>query len=343
MIAATLKKYLKKVKEFSKENSAYEVASNLYIRGSESELFFSCSDADTGIQQIVPIVGSPIIGECCVNVFNFTKLIDSMKDEDDLEITIFNDSIQVKQGRVKVKIANYPSTNFFNIPEQTDPYEPLSIEFLKLLKKVIQTDNDDTYPVMYSNGFLYYANPRALILTETDIFSTEFAINNSFFKRMLLDNFSEIKITQTQIYLKNDTCTIFLPLFGGARFDLRGPFKLVRDSYIYTCKMGVDELNYYYKIIKSLSDFMQMFRVEFIFDPNKLKMTFLDSEFIIKDFDYEGPVIKYGIPLASFKQIIKESFIGNVKYLNIKLQDRPSMFVVEGDNVQFIGGLYRDL
>jgi hypothetical protein len=88
---------------------------------------------------------------------------------------------------------------------------------------------------------------------------------------------------------------------------------------------------------------MQMYRIEFIFDQDKLKMTFLDSEFIIKDFDYEGPVIKYGIPLASFKQIIKEHFIGNVKYLNIKLQDKPSMFVVEGDNVRFIGGLYRDL
>jgi hypothetical protein len=343
MIAATLKKYLKKVKEFSKENSAYEVASNLYIRGSENELFFSCSDADTGIQQIVPIVGTSIIGECCVNVFNFAKLIDSMKDEDDLEITINNDNIQVKQGRVKVKIANYPSTNFFNIPEQRDPYKSLDNEFLKFLKKVIQTDNDDTYPIMYNHGFLYYANPRAMIVVETDIFDTEFAINNSFLKKMLLDNFDEIKITQNQIYLKNNTCTIFLPLFNGAMLDLRGPLRMVKDTYTFTCKMGIDELNYYYKIIKSLSDFMQMYRIEFIFDQDKLKMTFLDSEFIIKDFDYEGPVIKYGIPLASFKQIIKEHFIGNVKYLNIKLQDKPSMFVVEGDNVRFIGGLYRDL
>jgi hypothetical protein len=343
MIAATLKKYLKKVKEFSKENSPYEIASNLYICGTENQLIFSCSDADTGIKQIVPIVGSPIIGECCVNVFNFTKLIDSMKDEDDLEITIYNDSIQIKQGRVKVKIKNYPSTSFFNIPEQHDLYKSLNHEFLKFLKKIIQTDNEDVYPVMYNYGFLYYANPRAMVVTRTDIFDTEFAINNSFLKRMLLDNFTEIKITENQIYLKNDTCSIFLPLFTGAKLDLRGLLKAVDNDYIYTCKMGIDELNYYYKIIKNLSDFMQMFRIEFIFSPDKLKMTFLDSEFIIKDFDYNGPLIEYGISLASFKQIIKEHFIGNMKYLNIKLRDKPSMFVVEGDNVNLIGGLYRDL
>lgn len=343
MKASILKKYLKKVKEFSKEDSVYEPAKNLYIKGSESKLFFACTDADCGIEQDIPITGSPIIGECTVNVFNFAKIIDQLKDDDDLSITIKHDKIIIKdQGKVKIPIVNYPATNFFHIPKQEN-YKDIKTDFLFLLKKIIQTGNDDTYPIMYHNNFLYYANPRALIVTEPqDLFNEPFSVDNLFLRKMLLDNFTHIKITDRQIYLKNDTCSIFMPLFTGNKLDLRAPLKLVKNTYTYTCKLAVEELRYYYKIIKTISDFTQFYKIEFSFDTDRLVMNFLDSEFIIKDFLYDGPKIKYGISVSSFKQIVKDQFIDTLKYINIKIKDNPTMFIVEGDKVIFIGGLFKE-
>ena len=344
MYAEVLSKYLKKVKLFAWENGPSPLYSNVLIKSLGKDILLACTDSNHGIQQIVPQLGKPVECECCVNVFDLSRIIDQIDRATDLSITLKNNRLHITdKDTIKTGLPTMNADQVFNIPKYTDWWE-IDKEFLNELNYVLPANDELDAPIIYDTKKLFLGNPKGLYYIYTDKCSRSFSIDQKYVKKLFVDNFTSMYITEGRLNLKNETCRIFVPTFNGKPLVLDPLLKIIENEYIYECKLNIKEMSYIYGIVKELSEIEKTYDPKVILDISKdiFNIQFYESNFQIKDFKYKGENnVRLNIPITHLKAITKKTFINGMDIISIKLAENSRHFIAKSNNLVFVGGLYR--
>ena len=343
MYAEILSRFLKKVKIFAWENGPSPLYSNVLIKNLGKEILLACTDSNNGIQQLVSQLGKPIECDCCVNVFDFSKIIDKIDRTADLNITLKNNRLHITDKNIKTSLATMNEDQIFNIPKYTD-WWTIDKEFLNELNYVVPPNDELEAPIIYDTKKLFLGNPKALYYIYTDKCSRSFSIDQKYVKKLFVDNFSSMYITEGRLNLKNDTCRIFVPTFNGKQLMLDPLLKIIESEYVYECKVEVKELEYIYGIVKELSEIEKTYDPKVILDISKdvFNINFYESNFLIKGYLYkQDNNIRLNIPISHLAAIIKKTFVNGSNVISIKLAENSRHFIAKSNNLVFVGGLYR--
>ena len=203
--------------------------------------------------------------------------------------------------------------------------------------------DDSDAPIISNGRHIFHANPKAVFyrpyITETAIFS----IDNKYLKRIFLDRFASIGHLEGHLFFKNDTCEIFVPLFNGKQLMLDPVIKSINEGSKITCKISVEDLTYGYKIIKEIAELNNMAEVTLDISPDGFYLQLLDSSFSLLNYLLsEDATCKIKIPITHLQSIIKASFVNKNEYVILRLGLLASkLFVVQSNDLLFIGGVYR--
>lgn len=343
MEAGVLSRYLKKVKQFAKENSQYAPATVVRIVGTEKQLTLFCTDGSCGIEQHVPIVGIPIIGTCCVNVFQLSKVIDRIEGYTDLTIEI-GSKLVIKSEHFKIPLALESNDNWFELPKPEEWVEVSKTFFDELAITIPDLEVEDKdYPIVRTKDQVYWANPRRLIIIDSEVESPEFLLDKVYAKKIFIDSFKQIGLNEKNVFFKNENCQIFVGQFSvSKKLNLAGPLRIMNEQHIHKCRVQIEEFVRVYDIVKSLADIDQNLqrRIEFVLRNNYAKVIFYDSEFELSNVMYDGPNVKLLVPLVNLQIITRPSFIKDNGIFTFKIAEENRMFVTQKENVFFVGGLW---
>lgn len=342
MIAGILVKYLRNVKEFSKENASYQIIRNVKFTGTKNQLILSCCDGDSGIVQKLNQHGTPIIGSFCVNVFNLYRNLSKLDENDDLEFIINpkNYIITIKTTTAKFNIPGCAPDQIFELPEHT-VFLKVDSDFFDKIVDILKLNLDDTYPIIYNGNYIYYVSPHTILYTFQPSDILPFKINSKVAPKLLIDQFTEIDITDNQIYLHNENCTIFIPQIH-TNTPILDPIINASKDYVIKADVNIVELKTANDVIESLQPYNEqgIRSVDLHFYKNTLTLNYLDSEFIIRDVTYQHPSnISIKIPYDHIKIITNQYFAGSAAYLRILLSENNKMFLCQRGGYFFVGGL----
>jgi len=338
-----LSKYLNKVKRFAWESGPSPMYSNVLIQGTRKHLTLSCTDGNTGIQQVVLQDENPIICECCVNVFKLCDTIDKIKKQSDISLKIKGERLEISDRQIKHYTPSYPVDQIFNIPK-CDSWKSISDDLLQVIASVMPITDDSDAPIVMDGRQIFHANPKAVYYRLYESKVGVFSIDNKFVKRIFIDKFTDIgKIIDCHLFLKNNDCTIFVPLFNGKQLILDPVIKLINNEHIINCKVGVEELLYGYGIMKQIAD--QNDKQDVILDISKdnFLLQVLDSSYSLMNYLFpEDHNFKIKIPISHLHAITKATFVNKNEYITLKFAlNSNTRFVVKSDDLLFIGGVYR--
>jgi len=288
MKAETLSKYLNKVKRFAWENGPSPMYSNVLIHGSKKSLLLSCTDGNTGIQQVIEQDETPIICECCANVFKLSNIIDEIKKDADISFKVKNNKIEISDIGKKIKLhtPSFDKDQILNIPI-CNRWNSISLDLIKVIQSVMPVSDDSDAPIISDGKQIFHANPKAVYYRPYKNSAAIFSIDNKFIKRIFIDTFTSIAKLDGHLFLNNDNCTIHIPLFNGKQLMLEPVIKSIEQDYIINCKVGVQELSYGYGIIKQIAE--QNEKQEVILDVcyDHFKIELLDSSYSLMDYIFK--------------------------------------------------------
>lgn len=345
MYAEILSKYLKKVKAFAWDNGPSPLYSNVLIKSLDNKkLLLACTDANVGIQQIITQIGDkPIQGECCVNVFDLSKIIDAIDKNSDLDIYLKDNKLIISDKKFKTTLKTMSSDQIFNIPKYNEWFD-LDKNFVKELQSVLPPTDDLDAPIIYDTKKLFLGNPKSLYYLLTSKCQHSFSIDQKSIRKIFIDTFEQMCIVDGRLNLKNEHCRIFVPTFNGKPLALDPIIKQIETDYVNECKINVKELNYIYGILKEISEIEKHYDPKILVNINKNEfvINFYDSIFKINDFSFKSDIdITINIPITHIKHIIKNTFVNGSDIVSICLANNSRMFVCKSKNLFFVGGLYK--
>lgn len=345
MIAEILAKYVRKVREFAKENSSYDLAKNMKFQGSANELILYCCDGESGIRQRVKIHGTPIIGEFCVNAFNFSKILHNLHPQADIIIKINKDNyyLDITGPAFKFKLPAYSPDKIIELSPHKN-WIPIKQSFFDKLKSVIPLCLHEEYPIVYNGNYISYVSPHAIIFIPQKIENLlPFKTNTKISNKIFVDYFENIDVTENQIFLSNENCEIFIPQISQNSPQIENIVKAVKEFHTITTDVNTTELSSAYNVIESLAEINELGvrGVDLIFEKNTLMLKYLDSEFLIADVKYAHPNTTHiKVPFDHLKVITAPSFVKEAHYVKILLAEQNKMFVTQkGPDLTLVGGL----
>ena len=346
MIAGTLAKYLKKVKEFANEKSSYLICRNVKIKGTEKQLTFWCCDGDSGIKQISSNdQGSPLLGEFCVDVFKFYTIISSMPKDIDIKFNLNTDNyrLNVKTDLHKFPIVAESPDKIYQMKDHNNWIDIDQVLFDRF-KSVVPLCLVENYPIVFDGKLVYYASPHEVVYVPLNLNVPEFKINIKVAPKMFTDIFDKIDANENHIFFSNDNCEIYIPQTNSKSAIIKPISDKVNELHKIVAEVNTSELNSIFNIIQSLhkkSD-IDVRSVEMIFDKNTLKLIYLDnSEFLVGDVKFNNEdSISIRIPFDHLGVITSTEFTKNTPYIEILLAKNNQMFVArKSPRLTFVGGL----
>lgn len=348
MIAEILAKYLRKVKEFASEKSSYDICKNVKIKADEKEITMWCCDAYCGIKQKIRNThGTPLIGEFCINVFHFYKIISNLPKTSDIQFKLnpTNYRLDIKTEASKFSLTALPPDKIFAIDDHKI-WKDVGQIFFDRLKSVVPLCLHENYPIVYDGEYIYYASPTAVIYVPLKNEMPSFKINIKIAEKIFLDLFDRADASTNQIFFANDNCEISILQIDQKSAVIKPIADKVKEFHNIVVDVNTSELFSSYNIIKSLHDLDEygVRAVEMKFEKNTLVLRYnQDSEFLIADVKYTHPQpITIKIPFDHLNVITAPEFIREANYVKILLAENTTMFVSQkGPQLTFIGGLSR--
>lgn len=342
MIAGILIKYIRKVKTFSKENTAYNIIHNVKFIGNKDELTLSCCDGNIGITQKLKQHGIPIIGEFCVNVFKLYDTLSRLPEQADIAITVNkkNYKLDIKTPTAKFQIPGYPPDQLFELSEHTT-FKEINHDFFNKLDSIVKMNLDDSYPIVYNGEYIYYASPHLIIYVPETINIIPFKTNTKIAQKIFIDTFTEIDVTENQIHLRNENCRIFIPQIN-TKAPILDPIIKAAYEYNIIADVNVSELKSATGVIETLQSYDEfgIRSVQVNFEKNTLILNYQESEFLICDAKYIHPTkTTIRVPYDHLKLITGTAFVKDANYIKILLAENNKMFVAKRSSLFFVGGL----
>jgi len=346
MIAGTLTKYLKKVKEFANEKSSYELCKNVKIKGTEKQITFWCCDGDSGIKQIsLNNYGSSLLGEFCVDIFKFYTIISSMPKDIDIKFNLNTDNyrLNVKTDLHKFPIVADSPDKIYQMKDHNN-WNDVGQIFFDRLKSVVPLCLVENYPIVFDGKLIYYASPHEVVYVPLSLELPNFKINIKVASKMFVDVFDKMDANEGHIFFSNDNCEIYIPQTNSKSAIIKPISDKVNDFHKIIATINTSELNSIFNIIESLhkkSD-VDVRSVEIIFNKNTLKLIYLQSaEFLVGDVKFnEEESISIKIPFDHLGVITSSEFTKNTPYIDILLAKNNTMFVArKSPQLTFVGGL----
>ena len=342
MKAETLSKYLNKVKHFAWEKGPSPMYSNVLIQGNSKQLKLSCTDGNTGIEQITNQEDTPIICECCVNIFKLCGYIDSIQKQVDISLTVKGTRLEISGKNVKLYLPVFEVDQIFNIPK-CKIFKKIEGDLLNIIASVMPANDDSDAPIILDGKQIFHANPKALYYRPYIYSGSTFSIDSKFIKRIFIDTFVEIGQIEGHIFLQNNTCTIFIPLFNGKQLMLEPVIKLIETEHTVNCRIGVEELSYAYGILKQVAE--QNDKEDIILDisNDNFYLQVLDSSYSLMNYLVENDnKFKIKIPISHIQSITKSTFVNKNEFINLRFSlNSNTRFVAKSNDLLFIGGVYR--
>ena len=344
MIAEVLAKYLRKVKDFANEKSSFEICKNVKIQANEKEIIMWCCDGDSGIKQkIANIHGTPLVGEFCVNVFDFHKIISNLPKNADVLFKLNTDNyrLDVKTESFKFKLQGHSPDKIFALDEHLNWNETDQV-FFDRLKSVVPLCLHENYPIVYDGEHIFYASPHAVIYVPLKTGMPSFKTNIKIASKIFTDLFDRADANENQIFFANENCEIYIPQLEAKSPSIKPIVEKVKDLHTIIADVNTSELFAAFNIIKSLHnlDPYGIRAIEMIFEKNTLLLKYnQDSEFAIADVKFTNPApIQITIPFDHINVITAPEFIKEANYLKILLAENNTMFVSQkGPHLTFVG------
>jgi hypothetical protein len=348
MIAEILAKYLKKVKDFANEKSSFEICKNVKIQANDKEIILYCCDGESGIKQrIKNNHGTPLIGEFCVNVFNFYKIVSNLPKQADVLMKLNTDNwtLNLKTDAFKFKLNVLPPDKIFELKEH-DNWNDTNGNFFDRLKSVVPLCLHENYPIVYNGEYIYYVSPHAIIYVPLESKIPPFKTNTKIAVKIFTDLFDRADANENQIFFANEHCEIFIPQLVANAPKIEQIADKVKEFHKIVVDVNTSELFSAFNVIESLHDLNEygLRNIDMIFEKNTLLLKYdAESEFLLADIKYTHPektVIK--IPFDHLKVITAPEFIREANYVKILLAENTTMFVSQkGPQLTFVGGLSR--
>ena len=342
MRAKTLSECLRKVRIFAKENGSVDLTKNVKISGTEKVITFICNDGDNYIiETIKNDMHNPIMGECCIDVFKFSKYIDGLSADADIKLIIKDTTIQIKGDNFKSNFNIYPSDRIFPL-SQPKEWNEITPEFFQELEHVTINSLDEDTPIINAFGYLYYANPKACIILETKFPNFEFMILKKYLKKMNLDDFKYVSIDEGRLYFKNDTCQIALPIFAGKQIQIVPLIKMIKDKFKYKCYLDNPEIKSIVKMLKAEANNYTEEKVRLSFSKNALVITSDFSEIKCNEVTYDGPDVEIIIAKFSLEFATQNCFKHKItEQICMQIAENATAFVLQNNDVIYAGSVYR--
>lgn len=339
MIAKVLQTALKKVRLFASDK--FDLANNVLIYGENKKLTLSCCDGNSGIVETVNITGSSIDMNCCVDVYKFSKFIEAVNDDEDLNIFINKkEQLVIEGSNFKSYLDTMSPNRMFNIPKP-QKWQIVDLDFVNEIKIISDTENlDPEIPIINSDEYLYYANPKACVMLKTKYPDIQFMVTKKFLKKIIIDDFRKVSIENGQFYLGNDNCEIFIPLFAGNKIKLLPILNKLNELHIHTLFIDAVEFKYITKLFTSEYESNDFDVISVSIDQEKIRFQSGYSEIETKKIVYEGPNVNFKIPKYSLTVGSKEYFKTN-ELIKFKIADPMTMFVVTGNDIIYFNGTKR--
>lgn len=341
MIVSDLSYHVKNATMFGWQKGPSDLYKNLYLNGSALSITLSMSDGNCGYRNVIPQSGIPIIGECCVDVFKFSDILSKLDQDSDIKVIIKENSIIISNYKDKIPIKSQPVDQCLNqLRIDKDKFAPIPDNFIGKIKSVLPP-LDDEIPIVYNGEYIFYGNPKTLFYTPDSTSIESFGIDQKYVNRLYIEPFDRIYKSDGRIHFSNNNCQIYIPLYNGKELKIAPVVKMINDNYNSSCKVNIKELIHCYNLIRELSDGNDTDKVLLNISSDVMNFEYGDSSFKMNDYKYNySKNVVLPIPIKHLKVITKPSFKNN-EYIEIKLADNMSMFVVQNEELMFVGGLYR--
>ena len=344
MIVENTCEILKKVKEFAKENSAYEFAKNVRIVGNENTLSLYCCDGESAIWQECPVDGKPILGEFCINVFSLIKILKTLPPNNDIGMKLTSNSILKLKGPLcKVDLRTVPVDHVLQISPHSN-WSAMREGFFDSFRLISSMADNDLSPISYDGQRISYSTGSTVSFKEYPSEITSFKLNPKIATRAFMDSFNQIDVTEKSIHCRNHDCEIILfqTLLEAPRID--PIIKAVKDVYINEVDLSLSELRSVQETVSTLKEVgkLESNAVDILITDDIL-ISYYDSEFKLMCVNPANIRAAIRIPITHLKTITstKNAREGDTIKLLLSSQENTMFVANKGHGVIFAGGLSR--
>ena len=338
-----LLKNLKKVKDFAKESSPYDLAKNVRVVGTEEKVVLQCCDGESGITQIIDQISDvkKIMGSFCANVFTLTKTIAELDPGADVEIVADLRSNLVMKGKgFRFPLKALPDDRIlaFNRHKGDGNWQSVSQEFFSDLSAVSIMTTDESCPVTYDGRWLYSAGRHIVAYAEVLNAMQPFKLNAKLASKLCSDQFDSVDVTESHIFCKNSECEIFVGQTSATTPQLEPLIKTFAHETIHCIKIKRDRLKSVCRQASALGAWGNIDKnasLEIHIDGEKSRVVFEGSEMDL-DITEETPAVSMRISVSFLETVTQKR---DTEFIEVLYHQHPTMFIARVDKIVFVGGL----
>jgi len=338
MKAELLLKNLKKVKEFAKETSPYDLAKNVKIVGTEDKVVLQCCDGESGITQTVDQTADTkkVLGAFCVNVFTLTKTVAELPPGADIEVTAdLRNNLVMKGKGFRFPLKALPDDRIlaFGRHATWTAVEPAFFDDLGVVASMTAGDA----AVIYDGTYLYSMAQCVITYTEITNGMPAFKVNAKFAAKLSIDEFKFVDVTEQHIYCKNDECEVFVGQTNVPSPRLAPALETFRKEGVNTARLNREQIKTISRQISALQAWGSLKDT-----PMELRLKGEESQIIFEGAEMdlaitgEGPHVTMTVP-SSYLDVITQK--KDFEHIDLLYHEQPTMFIAQVDKIVFVGGL----
>jgi hypothetical protein len=346
MLVSYLCDNLKKIKEFARENSPYDLAKNVRITGTEDEVVFYCCDGEVAIWKREKTHGKPILGDFSINIFSLFKILKTLSPDSDIGIKLgSNYNIKITGPSCKINVNSLTPDKILELSPNKKWEEATQEDFIEDLQLISLLAVNELFPITYNSKYIYYATPKMVAYKEVKSSIPSFKLTPKVARHIFSDTFTQMCITEKTINCRNKDCEIMLFQTLTKSFEIKGILNNIDKDFKHIVDIRLKDLLEAHNILASLREVekIESPAIDIDFKPDQITIDCAGSKIEVPCLNIDNISKQMRVPIDHLKSVTstKEGWEDGKLRILLSLSEYESLVVDKGKGVIFAGGLMK--
>jgi hypothetical protein len=337
---------LKKVKEFARENSPYDLAKNVRITGTEDEVTFYCCDGEVAIWKREKTHGKPILGDFSINIFSLFKILKTLSPDSDIGIKLGSDSrIKIVGPSCKISVNSLSPERVLELPRNKKWEETTQEDFVEDLRLLTLLAVNELFPITYDGKYIYYATTKMVAYKEVKSDILLFKLTPKVARHIFSDTFTQMCVTEKSVSCRNKDCEIMLFQTLTKSFEIKGVLSNVNEDFKHIVDVRLKDLLEAHNTLASLREVenVESLAIDIGFESNQITIDCAGSRVEVPCLNVDNISKQMRVPIDHLKSVTstKEGWEDGKLRILLSLGEYESLVVDKGKGIIFAGGLMK--